>query len=93
MVLLIVGTVVFVLTGIAFWYCLPSDGKTHRFVGTEWEPYVGVAFCAAVALALTMMLSGAINLASGSSGDKPKASVDAIHHLAKADGYRLQVRL
>ena len=30
----------------------------HRFVGTEWEPYIGVAFCLAFALSFTMMLSG-----------------------------------
>jgi hypothetical protein len=59
---LIGGVIVFVLTAIVFWYCLPRDGKLHRFVDTEWEPYVGVAFCSAVALGLTLMLSGALNL-------------------------------
>jgi len=59
--LLVSGVIVFVLTAIAFWYCLPRDGKLHRFVDTEWEPYVGVAFCSAVALGLTMMLSGVLN--------------------------------
>jgi hypothetical protein len=59
---LIGGIVVFVLTAIVFWYCLPQDGKLHRFVDTEWEPYVGVAFCSAVALGLTLMLSGVLNL-------------------------------
>jgi hypothetical protein len=60
--LLVSGVVVFVLTAIVFWYCLPRDGKLHRFVDTEWEPYVGVAFCSAVALGLTMMLSGVLNI-------------------------------
>jgi len=59
---LIGGVIVFVLTAIVFWYCLPRDGKLHRFVDTEWEPYVGVAFCSAVALGLTMMLSGVLSL-------------------------------
>ena len=59
---LIGGVIVFVLTAIVFWYCLPRDGKLHRFVDTEWEPYVGVAFCSAVALGLTLMLSGLLNL-------------------------------
>jgi len=59
---LIGGVIVFVLTAIVFWYCLPRGGKLHRFVDTEWEPYVGVAFCSAVALGLTMMLSGVLNL-------------------------------
>jgi len=63
MVLLISGVIVFVLSAIAFWYCLPRDGKLHRFVDTEWEPYVGVAFCSAVALGFTMILSGVLNLA------------------------------
>jgi hypothetical protein len=62
--LLIGGVIVFVLTAIVFWYCLPRDGKRHRLVETEWEPYVGVAFCSAVALGCTMMLSGVLNLVS-----------------------------
>jgi len=33
----------------------------HRFVGTEWEPYIGVAFCSAVALGFTMLLAGILN--------------------------------
>ena len=65
MVSLIGGLVVFVLTAMTFWYCLPRGGKLHRFVDTEWEPYVGVAFCSAVALGFTMMLSGILNLVSG----------------------------
>ena len=62
---LIAGVVVLLLTAATFWYCLPRGAKTYRFADTEWEPYVGVAFCSAVALACTMMLSGVINLASG----------------------------
>jgi hypothetical protein len=62
---LIGGAVVLVVTAIVFWYCLPKHGVTHRFVGTELEPYVGVAFCSAVALGFTMMVSGAINVAAG----------------------------
>jgi hypothetical protein len=63
--LFLAGVGVFLLTGLVFWYCLPRGGKPHRFVGTEVEPYVGVAFCSAVALSFTMMLSGAINWAGG----------------------------
>ena len=62
MLLMITGAAVLLLTAFVFWYCLPRDGKLHRLVDTEWEPYVGVAFCSAVALGLTMMLSGALNL-------------------------------
>jgi hypothetical protein len=64
---LVGGIVIFVATAVVFWYCLPRDGKTHRFVGTEWEPYVGVAFCSAVALSLTMLFSGAIAVWGGGS--------------------------
>ena len=60
---LIGGVIIIVLTALAFWYCLPRDGKRHRLVETEWEPYVGVAFCSAVALSFTMMLSGVFSLA------------------------------
>jgi hypothetical protein len=60
MLTLLCGVAVTVVTGIVFWLMLPRGGKKHRFVGTELEPYIGVAFTAAVALGLTMMLSGAI---------------------------------
>jgi hypothetical protein len=62
MILLLLGVAVTIITGIVFWRCLPRDGKTHRFVGTEWEPYIGVAFCAGFALGFTMMLSGVLNM-------------------------------
>jgi hypothetical protein len=62
MILLLLGVAVTIITGIVFWRCLPRDGKTHRFVGTEWEPYVGVAFCAGFALGFTMMLSSVLNM-------------------------------
>jgi hypothetical protein len=60
--LLIEGAIIFAVGAVLFWHSLPRGGKTHRFVGTELEPYVAVAFCAAVALSLTLMLSGVIAL-------------------------------
>ncbi len=62
MVLLIIGAVVLAITAVVFWMCLPRNGVPHRLVGTAWEPYVAVAFCAAVALSVSMMLSAAIDL-------------------------------
>ncbi len=62
MTLLISGLVVLVLTAVLFWFCLPRNGKYHRFVGTEVEPYVAVAFTAAVALSFTLTLSGILGL-------------------------------
>ena len=59
---MIIGVVVLVLGSILFWYMLPRDGKRHRFVETELEPYIGVAFTAGVAVGLTLMLSGAIDV-------------------------------
>ena len=55
------GSVVMLVTSGLFWFCLPRGGKTHRFVDTELEPYIGVAFCAGFALAFTMILSGALD--------------------------------
>ena len=60
--LLIWGAIIFAVGAVLFWYSLPRGGKTHRFVGTELEPYVAVAFCAAVAISFTLMLSGVIAL-------------------------------
>ena len=56
------GFAVFIVTAIIFWGFMPRHGKLHRFVNTEWEPYIGVAFTSAVALSLTMILSAAIGL-------------------------------
>jgi hypothetical protein len=62
MLSLIAGIVVFVVTGGVFWALLPRGDKLHRWVNTEWEPYISVALCSGVALAFTMMLSGLLNL-------------------------------
>ncbi len=63
MAITIGGFLVLIATGVVFWGFMPRGGKTHRFVGTEWEPYVGVAFCSAVALGLTLMLAGVLSMA------------------------------
>ena len=63
--LLVSGAIIFAVGAALFWYCLPRGGKTHRFVGTELEPYIAVAFCAGVALSLTMMLSGVLAMMEG----------------------------
>jgi hypothetical protein len=60
--LLISGFVVFVITGIVFSALLPRGGKLHRWVDTEWEPYISVSICTGVALGFTMMLAGVLNL-------------------------------
>jgi hypothetical protein len=60
MFLMLAGVAVLVVTAAVFTALLPRGGKTYRLAGTEFEPYVGVAFTAAVALGCTMALSGAI---------------------------------
>jgi hypothetical protein len=62
MLLLLCGAVTFIITAGLFWYCLPRDGKLHRFVGTELEPYIAVAFCSGLALSFTMILSAVLDM-------------------------------
>ncbi len=62
MFLLVGGIVVFLVTGAIFWALLPHGDKLHRWVNTEWEPYISVAICSGVALGFTMTLSGVLNL-------------------------------
>ena len=59
---LIAGIVVLIVTVGIFLFSLPRGGKYHRFVGTEFEPYVAVAFTAAVALSFTLTLTGIFGL-------------------------------
>jgi hypothetical protein len=66
MFLLIAGIVVFIITAAIFWALLPRGGRLHRWVETEWEPYVSVALCSGVALAFTMTLSGLLNILGSS---------------------------
>jgi hypothetical protein len=61
MTLMLTGLVVILATLVALVAMLPRGGNTHRLVGTEFEPYVAVAFTAAIALGITMMLSGGID--------------------------------
>jgi hypothetical protein len=61
MLSMLAGVVVIFTTAIVFVLLLPRNGKPYRLANTEYEPYVGVAFTAAIALGCTMALSGAIN--------------------------------
>jgi hypothetical protein len=66
MILMIAGIAAFVVTAAVFWALLPRGGKRHRWVDTEWEPYIGVAICSGVALAFTMTLAGLFGLIGSS---------------------------
>lgn len=59
---MIAGIAVLAVTIGAFIMLLPRDGKVHRFVGTELEPYVAVAITAGVALSFTLTLNGILGL-------------------------------
>lgn len=62
MVTLIAGIVVLIVTVGIFLVLLPRGGRTHRFVGTEAEPYVAVGLTAGVALSFTLTLTGILGL-------------------------------
>jgi hypothetical protein len=62
MILLIAGIVVLLITAGVFWALLPRGEQRHRWVDTEWEPYISVALCSGVALSFTMTLSAVISL-------------------------------
>jgi hypothetical protein len=64
MVILLGGIAVLIITVVVFISMLPRGGKVHRFADTEWEPYIGVAFCSATALGLTMTLSAILDMMS-----------------------------
>jgi hypothetical protein len=59
---LIAGLIVFAATIGVFLFLRPRDGQRHRWVDTEWEPYIAVSICAGLALGFTMVLSSLINL-------------------------------
>ena len=58
--LLVAGIVALVAALGLFFVLLPRGGRVHRFVDTELEPYVAVAITALLALAFTLLLSGAM---------------------------------
>jgi len=62
MLLIISGIVVLLVTAAVFVALLPRGDHRHRWVDTEWEPYISVAICAGVALSFTMTLSGVLDL-------------------------------
>lgn len=62
MVLMLAGVVVLGFTAVIFAALMPRGGKIYRLANTAYEPYVAVAFTAAVALGFTMTLAGVINL-------------------------------
>jgi hypothetical protein len=62
MLLLVAGIVVFLVVAVTLWRCLPRNGEKYRFADTAWEPYIGVALTAGLALGTALALSGIFQL-------------------------------
>jgi hypothetical protein len=62
MLLLAAGIAVILFVAFIIWSCLPRDGRKYRFADTGWEPYVGVALTASIALGVSLILSGIFGL-------------------------------
>jgi hypothetical protein len=61
MLLLASGIAVILIVAFLIWSALPRDGK-YRFADTAWEPYVGVALTAGIALGFSLILSGVFDM-------------------------------
>ena len=64
MQIMVAGFATLALTIVLFVMLLPRQGRTHRFVDTELEPYIAVGLTSLVALSFTMILSGMLNYLS-----------------------------
>jgi hypothetical protein len=62
MLLLASGIIILLIVFAIFWNSLPKDGRKYRFADTAWEPYVGVALTAGIALSASLILSGVFNI-------------------------------
>jgi hypothetical protein len=64
---LIVGIVLFIGALAVFAFSLPRNGKTARFVGSEWEGYAVVAILCTFGLGLMFVISGVTELLKDAS--------------------------
>jgi hypothetical protein len=55
---IIAGLALVAISFGAFWASLPRNGKTARFVGTEWEGYIVAAFIAVFGTGLVLLVGG-----------------------------------
>jgi hypothetical protein len=56
------GILVILVVAFLIWSALPRDGRKYRFADTAWEPYVGVALTAGIALGVSLILSGVFGM-------------------------------
>jgi hypothetical protein len=62
MITLAFGVVLTVLAGAFFYFSLPKEGRTARFVGSEWEGYVVVAYICIFGLGVLLLVNGAAQM-------------------------------
>jgi hypothetical protein len=56
-----IGVILFIASGLAFWWLLPKDGKTHWLAAIpSIEAYLPVCITSGLALGVVMMLSGVL---------------------------------
>jgi hypothetical protein len=58
MIPFLTGAAIVAVTLVAFWRCLPRDGRPAPFVGTEWEAYVAITVAFGIAMGLGFMALG-----------------------------------
>ena len=58
----LIGLAIFVVTLFLFWRTLPKNGKPHRLVGTEWEPYFVILFVGGAALGIGLVAVWTVDL-------------------------------
>jgi hypothetical protein len=52
------GIALVAVSVLVLWLSKPRHGKTAKFVGTQYEPYIVVLICTGLGLGLMMILSG-----------------------------------
>jgi hypothetical protein len=57
---LLIGSALFLASGVLFWRFLPRPGRPRWFVGTHWEPYVAIAFTAGAGFGMALVLSAVV---------------------------------
>ena len=62
---ILAGLVMTVAAAAVFYFFLPRDGKTARFVGTEWEGYVVVAMIGVLGIGVILTIVGASSMLKG----------------------------
>jgi hypothetical protein len=54
-----------VVTGLLFRFALPRGGRPRWFIGTIWEPTLGIVFSLAAVGSLALLLAGVGDLLAG----------------------------